>query len=50
MPQRSAEDTVLDLLAGLREGAGLDTLTLSPKTEGRFRIRETLTGVGRREP
>jgi UDP-glucose 4-epimerase len=48
MPQRSAEDTVLDLLAGLREGAGLDTPTLSPKTEGRFRIRETLTGVGRR--
>jgi UDP-glucose 4-epimerase len=31
MPQRSAEDTVLDLLAGLREGAGLDTPTLSPK-------------------
>jgi UDP-glucose 4-epimerase len=31
MPQRSAEDTVLHLLAGLREGAGLDTPTLSPK-------------------
>jgi UDP-glucose 4-epimerase len=50
MPQRSAEDTVLDLLAGLREGAGLDTPTLSQKTGGPFRIRETLTGVGRREP
>jgi UDP-glucose 4-epimerase len=31
MPQRSTEDTVLDLLAGLREGTGLDTPTLSPK-------------------
>ena len=45
-----AEDAFLDLLAGLREGSGLDTPPLSPKTGGPFRIRETLTGVGRREP
>ena len=49
-PQRSAEDTLLDLLEGLRGEAGLDTPPLSPKTSGLFRIREILTGVGRREP
>jgi UDP-glucose 4-epimerase len=49
-PQRSAEDAFLDLLAGLRGGAGLDTPPLSPKTGGPFRIREILTGIGRREP
>jgi UDP-glucose 4-epimerase len=49
-PQRSAEETFLELLAGLREGAGLDTSPLSPKTGGPFRIREILSGVGSREP
>jgi UDP-glucose 4-epimerase len=49
-PQRSAENTFLDLLVGLREGTGLDTPPLSPKTGGPFRIREILTGVGKREP
>jgi len=49
-PQRSAEESLLDLLAGLREGVGLDTPPLSPKTGGPLRIREILTGVGRREP
>jgi len=49
-PRYSAEDTLLDVLAGLREGAGLDTPVLSRETSGPFRIRELLTGVGRREP
>lgn len=49
-PQYSAGDTLLDVLAGLREEAGLDTPPLSPRTSGRFRIRELLTGVGKREP
>jgi hypothetical protein len=49
-PQYSAGDTLLDLLRGLREGAGLDTPPLSPKTSGPLRIRELLTGVGRSEP
>jgi len=49
-PQRSADEALLDLLEGLRTGAGLDTPPLSPKTSGPFRIRELLTGVGRREP
>jgi UDP-glucose 4-epimerase len=49
-PQRSADEALLDLLEGLRTGAGLDTPPLSPKTGGPFRIREILTGVGGREP
>jgi UDP-glucose 4-epimerase len=49
-PERSADEALLDLLEGLRTGAGLDTPPLSPKTSGPFRIREILTGVGGREP
>jgi UDP-glucose 4-epimerase len=50
MPQRSAEDAFLELLAGPREGAGLDPPPLSPKTAGPLRSREIVAGVGRREP
>jgi UDP-glucose 4-epimerase len=49
-PERSADETLLDLLEGLRTGAGLDTPPLSKKTSGPFRIREIVTGVGGREP
>jgi UDP-glucose 4-epimerase len=49
-PQHSADEALLDLLEGLRTGAGLDTPPLSPKTGGPFRIREIHTGVGGREP
>jgi nucleoside-diphosphate-sugar epimerase len=49
-PKRSADEALLDLLEGLRTGAGLDTPPLSPKTSGPLRIREILTGVGGREP
>jgi nucleoside-diphosphate-sugar epimerase len=49
-PQYSAEETLLEILEGLRTGAGLDTPPLSPETGGPFRIREVLTGVGSREP
>ena len=50
VPQQSADEALLDLLEGLRTGSGLDTPPLSPKTGGRFRIREILAGVGGREP
>ena len=50
VPRYDAAQTLLDELKGMREGAGLDTPPLSPKTSGPFRIREILTGVGRREP
>ena len=49
-PNFSADETLLDMLEGLRAGSGLDTPPLSPKTGGPFRIREFLTGVGGREP
>jgi nucleoside-diphosphate-sugar epimerase len=49
-PRYDAEDALLDALEGLRTGAGLDTPPLSPRTSGPMRIREILTGVGRREP
>ena len=49
-PRYSAGDALLDVLEGLRTGAGLDTPPLSKKTSGPFRIREFITGVGRREP
>jgi UDP-glucose 4-epimerase len=49
-PRYSADETLLDVLEGLRTGSGLDTPPLSPSTGGPFRIREILTGVGGREP
>lgn len=49
-PRYTAAETLLDVLEGLRTGAGLDTPVLSPKTSGPGRIREFKTGVGRREP
>ncbi len=49
-PRYSADETLLEMLEGLRSGSGLDTPPLSPKTGGPFRIREFLTGVGGREP
>ncbi|MGH3148310.1 MAG: NAD-dependent epimerase/dehydratase family protein, partial [Rubrobacter sp.] len=49
-PRYSADEALLDVLEGLRTGAGLDTPPLSPATSGPFRIREILTGVGGREP
>lgn len=49
-PRYSADEALLDILEGLRTGAGLDTPPLSPETGGPFRIREFLTGVGGREP
>jgi UDP-glucose 4-epimerase len=47
-PQRSGEEAIADLLAGMREGAGLATPPLSPRTSGPARIRELATGVGKR--
>ncbi|MDP9427027.1 MAG: NAD-dependent epimerase/dehydratase family protein [Actinomycetota bacterium] len=50
VPRYDAGETLLDELRGMREGVGLDTPPLSPKTSGPFRIREILTGLGKREP
>jgi nucleoside-diphosphate-sugar epimerase len=47
-PRRGAGEALLGLLAGLREGDGIDTPPLAPSTGGPLRVRELLTGVGRR--
>jgi UDP-glucose 4-epimerase len=47
-PRYSALDAIQALLDGLREGAGMDTPPLARDTGGPLRLREFLTGVGRR--
>jgi nucleoside-diphosphate-sugar epimerase len=45
-PRFDAGDAILELMEGLREGAGMDTPPLHPKAGGRGRVRELLTRVG----
>ena len=47
-PAHSSEDAFMELLDGLREGAGAQTPPLAPGTSGPLRVREFLTGIGRR--
>jgi nucleoside-diphosphate-sugar epimerase len=47
-PTRSASDALLELFAGLRDGAGLDTPPLRPGSAGPGRLREFASGVGAR--
>jgi UDP-glucose 4-epimerase len=47
-PQHSGLDALRDLLEGMRNAAGLETPPLSPKTSGPLRVREFVTGLGRR--
>ena len=47
-PERSSTDALLDLLEGMREGAGLDTPPLEPGGAGPLRVREFASGVGAR--
>jgi nucleoside-diphosphate-sugar epimerase len=46
-PRHSAADALLELIDGMREGAGVATPPLSPETTAPARVREVLTGVGR---
>jgi nucleoside-diphosphate-sugar epimerase len=48
VPRWKADDAVLDLLEGIREGAGLPTPPLAPSTSGPLRLRELATGIGAR--
>jgi UDP-glucose 4-epimerase len=48
-PAWRGDEALLDLLAGLREGAGLPTPLLDPETGGPGRLRELATGIGRKE-
>ena len=45
-PRRTAGDSLLELLEGMRTGAGGPTPPLDPQTSGPARVREVLTGVG----
>jgi nucleoside-diphosphate-sugar epimerase len=47
-PRFTATTALDDLLAGMREPAGRDTPPLRPRAGGALRIREFLTGLGRR--
>jgi UDP-glucose 4-epimerase len=47
-PRRSSSEALLDLLQGMREGAGLDTPPLEPGGAGPLRVRELASGVGAR--
>ena len=49
-PTRTATEVLLELMEGMRESAGRPTPPLDPATSGPLRIRELLTGVGRRNP
>jgi UDP-glucose 4-epimerase len=48
-PAWRGDEALLDLLAGLREGAGLPTPPLDPETGGPLRLRELATGIGEKE-
>src|SRR3954447_705782 len=45
-PRHTAAEALLELLDGLRAGAGYDTPPLDPATGGPLRAREVLSGVG----
>ena len=47
-PQWSSSEALLELLDGMREGAGLDTPPLEPGGAGPLRAREFASGVGAR--
>jgi len=47
-PERSSTEALLELLEGMRDGAGLDTPPLEPGGAGPLRAREFASGVGAR--
>ena len=47
-PRHSAGEALLELLEGMRDGAGTPTPPLDPATSGPLRLRELVTGIGRR--
>jgi hypothetical protein len=48
-PQVSSTEALLELLTGIREGAGAPTPPLDPETGGPARTGELLSGIGARE-
>ncbi|MBV9198025.1 MAG: NAD-dependent epimerase/dehydratase family protein [Solirubrobacterales bacterium] len=48
-PTRSSREALVELVAGMREGADLDTPPLARGTTGPARVKELITGVGARQ-
>lgn len=48
-PRHGADEALMELIEGIRERAGADTPPLAPDTGGPLRVRELLTGVGKRQ-
>lgn len=48
-PRWSSVDALSELIEGMRDGAGCDTPPLDADAGGPFRVRELLTGIGRRD-
>ena len=48
-PKRTADDTLLELIAGLRDSAGAPTPPLDPQTSGPARAHELATRIGGHE-
>lgn len=49
-PVRGADEALLELLDGIRDGAGYPTPPLDPATSGSLRVDEFRAGVGARNP
>ena len=49
-PRHGADEALLELLDGMRESAGMETPPLEPGAGGPLRVRELITGVGKRSP
>jgi nucleoside-diphosphate-sugar epimerase len=49
-PRHSSAEALLELLRGMRDGAGIGTPPLDPRTSGPLRANELRTGVGARNP
>lgn len=47
-PRRTGGEALLELIEGMRASDGVETPPLSPRTGGPLRIREFLTGIGRK--
>ena len=47
-PTHTSVEALLELLDGMRHGAGIQTPPLDPESSGPLRVRELRTGVGRR--
>jgi UDP-glucose 4-epimerase len=50
LPARTAEEALLELIQGLRDGDGADTPPLAPQTSGPARSKELASGVGSANP